>query len=31
VSDDLDLVAAKPADTVAPEPTTMPDALQLEK
>jgi hypothetical protein len=30
VSDGLDPVAAKPADSVAPEPTTTPDALQLE-
>jgi hypothetical protein len=30
VSDDLDPVAAKPADIVAPEPTTAPDALHLE-
>jgi hypothetical protein len=30
VLDDLDLVAAKPADIVALEPTTTPDALQLE-
>jgi hypothetical protein len=30
VSDDLDPVAAKPTDIVAPEPTTTPEALQLE-
>jgi hypothetical protein len=30
VSDGLDPVAAKPAGSVAPEPTTTPDALQLE-
>jgi hypothetical protein len=30
VSDDFDPVAAKPADVVAPEPTTTPEALQPE-
>jgi hypothetical protein len=30
VSEGLDPVAAKPADSVALEPMTMPDALQLE-
>jgi hypothetical protein len=30
VSDDLDPVAVKPADVIAPEPTTTPEALQLE-